>query len=299
MTRNLLIIGTVAVFGLAAVIAGVGDATTAAACDDAAKSAAASSCCAKKANTASATAKDVHGSMIKSAMVAPGAAGSTIINAAAFGAMVSHADADCDWCPPEMCLNAGSAAAKDRAVYSTAGVGSSCAKDASAAKVPGACTREASTTAVHAGLAAGQASCEGKSAAAAGTSCTKDANAAAKSPSAAAASCCDAKAVKTAGTGSCSEAKSASLKGVVDELPYRESKRVVLTGEYACGHCTLHKTEECSPMLKTADGKVYPLLKSARASELKGVTGKSIEVAGTVKKVDGVKFIDLKSYKVL
>jgi hypothetical protein len=74
---------------------------------------------------------------------------------------------------------------------------------------------------------------------------------------------------------------------------------VVLTGAYACGHCTLQKTEECSPMFKTADGKIYPLLKSGQVSELKGAKGKNVEVAGSVKKLNGVKFIDVKSYKVL
>jgi hypothetical protein len=97
----------------------------------------------------------------------------------------------------------------------------------------------------------------------------------------------------------CAATKTASLKGLVDEMPYRENKRVTLAGSYACGHCTLQKTEDCSPMLKTADGKIYPLLENARASELKDIEGKNIEVSGTVKKVEGVKFLEVKSYKIL
>jgi hypothetical protein len=107
---------------------------------------------------------------------------------------------------------------------------------------------------------------------------------------------------KSAAAGSkeaCEQAKTASLKGVVDEMPYRESKKVVLTGAYACGHCQLHKTEECSPMLKTADGKVYPMLQSNQVAEIKAAKAASIQVTGVVKKVDGVKFIDVKSYKAI
>jgi len=97
----------------------------------------------------------------------------------------------------------------------------------------------------------------------------------------------------------CAATKTASLKGLVDEMPYKENKRVTLAGSYACGHCDLAKTEDCSPMLKTTDGKIYPLLQNARASELKDAEGKNVEVSGTVKKVDGVKFLEVKSYKVL
>lgn len=113
---------------------------------------------------------------------------------------------------------------------------------------------------------------------------------------------CGAKATTTAAHGEescCAATKTASLKGLVDEMPYKENKKVTLAGAYACGHCTLAKTEDCSPMFKTADGKVYPLFKNARSSALKDMEGKNIQVSGSVKKVDGVKYLEVKSYKVI
>jgi len=295
MNRNLLVIGAVAVFGLAAAIAGAGDAVNAVACDDAAKSAAASSssCCAKGAGTTSASAKNIHGNMIKSAMVAPGA-GSAAINVASLAAMSGHGDADCDWCPEEMCATATEAAAKGCPAYKTANA---------------ACGGSASAAAIHTASTSGTVSCDKTASAAAAAGCEKDASAAAAAgcekdahaTAASSAGCC-AKGVKTAsaeGGEHCTEAKSASLKGVVDELPYRESKRVVVAGSYACSHCTLHKTETCAPMLKTTDGKVYPLLKNSHIAAIKGTKGGNIEVSGVVKKIDGVKYIDVKSYKVI
>jgi hypothetical protein len=86
----------------------------------------------------------------------------------------------------------------------------------------------------------------------------------------------------------------------VDEVPYREDKRVVLTGAYACGHCTVGISAECAPMFKTADGKVYPLWNSDRVKDLRGSDATNgVEIATVVKKVDGVKYLDIKSYKVL
>jgi len=310
MTRNLLVLGTVAVFGLTAAIAGAGDTRSARACDDAnksasaAKSASATSCCAKGAtSSASVDAKKIHGSMIKSAMVAPGASGSVVVNAAAFGAMASSGDAACDWCPREMCATANEATAVN-AAYTHASACSQKGATTTTAMAAGSCTRDATTAAVHADYSAGHASCD-KTTSAAATGCTKDASAVAaghegcnKSTSAAAGHEGCEKSASAAAAGCCeSGAKSASLKGTVDVLPYSESKRVVLAGSYACGHCTLEKTADCTPMLKTADGKIYPLLKSNRASELRSMEGKGIEVSGVVKKIDGVKFIDVKSYK--
>lgn len=91
---------------------------------------------------------------------------------------------------------------------------------------------------------------------------------------------------------------SAAIKAVSDEVPYAENKRVVLKGEYACSHCTLHATSVCAPMFKTADGKIYPLMKTARASALRKA-GKSIEISTQVRKLDGVKYLEVKSYKTL
>ncbi len=250
MTRKILTIGTVAAFGLATALVGAGDAfacggsaktasaTKSAECSkDAVKTASTAStqasctaadvaaCCAKGASKAT-TAGNVHKSMIKSAMVAPGA--SPVLNTAAFAANVSGTTV-------------------------TAG-GGSC--------------------------------CESKSASAAGH--TADATKA-----------CDS-AAKTAGAAASCEKSTQTAAASVDQIPFREDKRLVLTGAYECGHCGLGATAECSPMFKTADGKVYPLWNSERVAGLRGdKTAKNVEIATVVKKVDGVKYLDVKSYKVL
>lgn len=251
MTRKIIMLGTVAAFGWAAVLAG-----PAFACDKATKTAsAASSSCSKDASKASATAAstqtasccsqsaaktttagNVHKSMIKSAMVAPGAA--PVLNTAAFAAGVS-----------------GSTVA--------AGSGNCCESKS-------------------AGAAAGASSCDKAAAmhtAGAGHSCDP--------------------AVKTAMSGSCTMSTQTAA-AAVDAIPYREDKRLVLTGVYECGHCELGATAECSPMFKTVDGKVYPLWKSDHVTALlNDKTTKNVEIATVVKKVDGVKYLDVKSYKTL
>lgn len=276
MTRNMLLIGTVAIFGLTAAIAGAGDATTAVACDDAAKSAAvsASSCCAKgEAKSVSADAKKIRGGSYQTANVQ-----TANVNAKSECTATAAMKAEC---------------ASTAAHASLASMPASCTAGA-AVKTASAsgCDKSAATTAA----AAGHDGCEKGAAAAAASGCCKE-GAQASAAMAGGDGC-----AKSAAAGSkeaCAQAKTASLKGVVDEMPYRESKKVVLTGAYACGHCQLQKTEECSPMLKTADGKVYPMLQSNHVAEIKAAKAASIQVTGVVKKVDGVKFIDVKSYKAI
>jgi hypothetical protein len=325
MTRKLWILGIVAVLGMSVAIAGFSHTRNAAACDDATKSASATpSCCAKDgAKTASVDAHKVHNSMIKSAVVTPGVA--PILNIAAFGGMLaSEKNSDCDWCPGTM--SASGCAAHMTASECAAKMGT--AADASSSGCPFMMQQSAGMTATHEGCngatatvasvegaahpgcsdattAATHAGCTRNMAtvASAGHECTGTASAAAHSgcdkSMAAAAGCCEGKTASAEHGDECTGVKTASLKGLVDEMPYRENKRVVLTGSYACGHCTLQKTEECTPMLKTADGKIYPLLRNSHASELRMAEGKNVEVSGSVKKVDGVKFLEVKSYKVL
>jgi hypothetical protein len=374
MSRKLWVFSTVTLFGVSALVAGIGATRNAAACDDAAKKTAsatsASSCCAKDGtSSASVDAKKVHNSIIKSAIVAPGAA--PILNVAAFGGMMYAGGnaSSCDWCPtlttasvnaaPAGCAEmtsaecaskmtsaecaakmsaasasgcAGKSAAARTASYealpaghpaiTTAEAGHpGCGGTASAAKV--ASSEGCGSKTVNAAQVASSDCCAGKGASAAkvasndnftvknasvtlaagGEGCDKGSSASAAGYGArAGASCCDSKdkTASAAGAGEkCSSATTASLKGKVDEMPYRENKRVVLAGSYACGHCTLEKTEDCSPMLKTADGKVYPLLQNNQAKDMRAKEGKNLEVSGTVKKVDGVKFLEVKSYKVI
>lgn len=191
-----------------------------------------------------------------------------------------------------------------------ASVSSCCAKgEATAATASGTCTRGAATTAaVHEGCARGASAhtasdamgCDKSTTAAAGT-CTKSAATAAAGDA-----CCKTGAVKTAAAGEgckavCDEAKTASaFKDAVDEIPYRENKRLVLAGSYVCGHCNLKATEGCSPMFKTAEGKIYPLIKNPEAMKLRAAdSGKGVEIATSVKKLDGIKYLEVKTYKTL
>jgi hypothetical protein len=245
----MLILGTVAALGWATAIAG-----PAFACDKATKTAAAGSCskdasqasataastqaasCCAQGATKTTTAGNVHKSMIKSAMVAPGA--SPAINTAAFAANMN-----------------GSTVA--------AGNGSCCESKS-------------------AGAAAGTASCDKATAV-----------------NTAGAGHCDAT-TKTAGMSGTCEKSTQTAAASVDAIPYREDKRLVLTGVYECGHCEVGATAECTPMFKTADGKVYPLWNSDRVSALRNdKTTKNVEIATVVKKVDGVKYLDVKSFKTL
>jgi hypothetical protein len=236
MNRSKMAFGTVSVFGLAVVLAGVGDSSFAVACDTAAKTASATaSCCS---NDKSASAASVEGKKLKHMRVA------------------------------------------------TASTAGACTRDAAMSASASGCTRSATTTASM------KSDCEAAHAAAAGCETST-------AMAAGAGSCCESKSVKTAAMEGC-EAKTASAKHAVDKLPYAENRRVVLAGTYECGHCELHLTDECSPMLKTADGKIYPLLHNARVEALREAKcANGVEVSGLVRKIDGVKVIDVKSYRAL
>src|SRR6186997_733533 len=99
MNRKVWVLGITAIVGTSLVLSTL----NASACDESKKTASAasaSSCCAKDgAKTASVDGKKVHNSMVKSAVVAPGAA--PILNVAAFGAMMAGGNhvGDCEWCP--------------------------------------------------------------------------------------------------------------------------------------------------------------------------------------------------------
>ncbi len=145
--------------------------------------------------------------------------------------------------------------------------------------------------------AGGGSCCESKSASAATASGSCDKSAAVHT--AGAGQSCDA-AAKTAGSHASCEKSTQTAAASVDALPYREDKRLVLTGSYECGHCGIGATAECSPMFKTADGKVYRLWNGDRVASLRNdKAAKNVEIATVVKKVDGVKYLDVKSYKVL
>lgn len=105
------------------------------------------------------------------------------------------------------------------------------------------------------------------------------------------------------GKGCCAKAKRAAhtsaLKKVADNIPYRESKRIVVTGEVLCGKCTeIGEMATCQPMVKTSDGKLYPLVKNGVVKKLRACHSENkYKISGRVKKIQGVKYLDVTSVK--
>lgn len=96
------------------------------------------------------------------------------------------------------------------------------------------------------------------------------------------------------------KAHAENLKAIVDEVPKMERSRVVVVGSVACGHCTYEKTAGCAPLIKTTDGKVYPLLPGQLVDKMKQTSAPNgLRVTTNVKKVDGVKYLHVKSFKAL
>jgi len=111
---------------------------------------------------------------------------------------------------------------------------------------------------------------------------------------------------KTACSGACcsgtakASAQASAVRDVSDELPYGNNKRVVLSGSLACGKCTYQTTTACAPLLKTADGKVYPLSPNNNlVSEMKHSKAGSFEVSARVKKSYGTKYLDVVAFHTL
>lgn len=96
------------------------------------------------------------------------------------------------------------------------------------------------------------------------------------------------------------EEHAAALKGIVSEIPYRESKRMVIAGNMACGSCSYDATASCAPLFKTVDGKVYPLVPGQLVDRMKNAESTNgFEVTTRVKKMDGVKYLDVLAFKAL
>lgn len=97
----------------------------------------------------------------------------------------------------------------------------------------------------------------------------------------------------------CRKKTAEAIKSVSTDLPYHESKRLVLTGEYVCGKCTLSKMEGCQGFFKTAQGDMYPLMPGPRTKMMGKIAHKQdknkFEIAGRVRVMDGVKYIDVTS----
>jgi hypothetical protein len=83
-------------------------------------------------------------------------------------------------------------------------------------------------------------------------------------------------------------------------IPYREAKRLVVVGTMACGSCTYKKTASCAPLLKTEDGKVYPLVKNHMIKRMhQAETEQGFELSTRVRKISGVKYLEVLSFRSL
>ena len=119
-------------------------------------------------------------------------------------------------------------------------------------------------------------------------------SAAAKTAGAGKAGC--SKGVALAGGSSCS--RSASV-ATLAEINYREGKRLVLTGNSACG-AELELTESCQSVFKTADGKIYRLMKNGHAKKMQNTKADNgFEIVTYVRLLDGEKYLEVKNFKTL
>jgi hypothetical protein len=74
---------------------------------------------------------------------------------------------------------------------------------------------------------------------------------------------------------------------------------VTVAGTIECAHCTYDAVATCQPLLKTADGKIYPMLRSNLIKKMKHSGAKQVEVTSNVRNAHGVKYLDVKSFKAL
>jgi len=93
--------------------------------------------------------------------------------------------------------------------------------------------------------------------------------------------------------------RASAIGAIATPIPYHDAKRMVLSGQYVCGRCTLQKLDFCQGFLKTTDGNLYPLLMNGMAREMMKKRSKQLKVVAQVRKVQGVKFLDVKAFKVL
>jgi hypothetical protein len=107
-----------------------------------------------------------------------------------------------------------------------------------------------------------------------------------------------------AGGGACCKAAAAkqkakhiaAIKTVMTDLPYNESRRLVLTGQVVCGKCQLQKFESCQAMFKTKDGKLYPLVSNGKVRQLKMNSKGEFQITTRVKRLDGIKYLEVTNF---
>jgi hypothetical protein len=205
---------------------------------------------------------------------------------------------------------------KAKAESASAAKAGSCAKSAKTASAS-TCTKSAKTasasTCTKSAKTASASACTKSAKTASASACTKSAKSASasmcgKSAKTAAHCCAGENAVAGytkagADRACCNAAKAdklaAELKTIVDEVPHMERYRMVVAGSMECGHCTYDATASCQPLLKTTDGKVYPLLRNGLVKRMHKSDAKSFEVSTNVRLINGVKYLEVKSYKSL
>jgi len=152
-----------------------------------------------------------------------------------------------------------------------------------------------------ASTASKSSSCSAKAA----TASAKTAGACARSAAAASGCCASGKAAVAGYTkGDCANkasANAAALAEITDEVPYGERKRIVVAGTMACGNCTYQKTAGCAPLIKTGDGKVYPLVNNEMVKRMREAEAEEgFELSARVRKLeDGMKYLEVVSFKAL
>ena len=106
-------------------------------------------------------------------------------------------------------------------------------------------------------------------------------------------------AARTAGASSCSKSAAKTTASLAD-IRHHEGKRMILTGNTACGKCDLDLTEACQGIFQTADGKVYRLMKNNHVKAMRSTeTDKGFRIVSYVRKLDGVKYLEVKNVRTL
>lgn len=94
-------------------------------------------------------------------------------------------------------------------------------------------------------------------------------------------------------------ARFTTIGAVATPIPFHEAKRLVLNGQYICGRCTLQKLDFCQGFLKTNDGSLYPLLMNGMAKKMMKKRSRQLRVVAQVRRVGGVKFLEVKTFTTL
>ncbi len=92
----------------------------------------------------------------------------------------------------------------------------------------------------------------------------------------------------------------AIMKKVVTDIPFHESTKLVLEGKYVCGKCELEKFDACKAMFETNDGELYPLVHNHVVRSMrKTAAADGFKITTRVKRIDGIKYLEVKRFEQL